>query len=610
MKQADLFGGGKEKKKSDFESYNGDDVDYKMVSTKKELSDMCHELAQAKKLAFDTETSSLNPITTTLVGVSFSTRAGNGWYIPTNSRGLSHSQIVSAIKPILESPDSLKIAHNFKFDYKVLHFTGDIKVNGPVFDTGVAAYLINNSQKIKMDEVSKKYLNYEPISITNFLQKGRTMLDIPPSEVSTYACEDTDVTYRLYEKLRPILIEDGLAKLAGEIEFPSIYALCEMEINGIEIDMGFINEFSKELTKRLYKAERDMYEKVGYKFNPNSPNQVGQALYEDLNFPVIERTKTGNKATGADVLKKLAKMRGDDSFPDLILKYRQHEKLRSTYVDALPKKIEPSTGRIHTSFNNVFTDTGRLSSSNPNLQNIPNRWDFGRQVRRAFVASDGYLLLNADYSQMELRIIAAISQDPVMLEVFNSGGDIHQRLADEIGESRDVAKTVNYAIPYGAGGPKIAATLGKSTRYGNRLIEKVFDRFKGMKWYIDHMKDFAKKHGYVQTIYGRRRYLPKIKSKNKWKRLHAERQAVNMPIQGASADIMKKAMIDVHNWIHLNDVDCNMLLQVHDELVMEVPEDDYSTIQKQVEHLMRTAADIGVDLTVDSGVAKDWSEGH
>lgn len=609
--QNDLFGGGKTTTQTEkYETYDGNKTTYKTILTEAGLMGLRESLRGVEKVAFDTETTGVNSMTADLVGVSLSVSGYQGWYIAVNSRYLTLSKIVKYLRPILEDPDRLKIAHNFKYDYQILKRHG-IHLTGKLFDTMVAGYLLDNSQRLKMDTMAKKYLGYDPISIDNLLTGNRTMADVPIDEVSTYACEDTDITYRLYEKLRPMLIADGLAPLAAKIEFPCIYPVSDMEMNGIKLDVPFLTDFSAELVDKISTAEHAMYDKVGYEFNPRSPQQVGEALYKKLNYPIVERTKTGNPGTGESVLKKLQLRDGhEDGLPGLILNYRKLEKLRGTYVDALPGKVLSQTGRLHTSFNMTITDTGRLSSSNPNLQNIPARWKLGNRVREAFVAPEGYTLLGADYSQMELRIIAAISKDPIMLDIFNSDGDIHQELADEIGESRDTAKTINYAIPYGAGAPKIASELGISTQAAQNILDRVFARFSGYEWFINTQTAFAKKHGFVKTLYGRRRYLPDIKSKNKYKRFAAERQAVNMPIQGTSADIMKLALINVHNWIRESGVDAKLLLQIHDEMILEVPETGYEHIESKVVEIMRTSADIGVDLKVDSGVGDNWAVGH
>lgn len=621
MTQQALFGGSetKTKKEDKYETFANSLVSYTYVESVKKLSDLVGYLVTVDKFAFDTETSSLNPFQTDLVGISISTDAGVAWYIPTNTMNLSQSRIIKALKGPLQDPSIMKIAHNFKFDHQVLYNKG-IDVSANLFDTMVAGYLLDSEQKVKMDRMAEKYLNYRPISIDKFFEQGQTMMDIPPEEVSAYACEDADITYRLFEYLDQAMKEEGVYELAYDIEFPVARILSFMEMNGTKLDEDFLTGFGEEIDEMIADVEKKMFNQAGEEFNVNSPQQVGDILFNKMGYRSISKTPSGNDATGVEVLEKLAKKsRRKDDVPELILKFREYSKLNNTYVKALPKSIEPTTGRLHTDFNQTRTVTGRLSSSNPNLQNIPNRKELGRKVRRGFIASEGYTLLSADYSQMELRLIASICQDPNMLEIFRKGEDIHTATAAEIYEvpiedvtssQRYDAKTINYGIPYGSGEKKIAAELNKSQSKAKSLLENYFTRFEKVQDYIQGQKEFARKHGYVKTLYGRRRYLDTINHSNKWKRFHAERMAVNAPIQGSSADIMKMAMVDVYNWITEDNIDCRMLLQVHDEILVEIPENDTTGIQKKIVELMENTADIGVALTVDSGTSQNWSEGH
>jgi len=443
------------------------------------------------------------------------------------------------------------------------------------------------------------------------------MFDVPIDEVSIYACEDADITYRLYVYLKDILRDEGMETLAYDMEFPVTKILSKMELAGVKLNTEFLDGYSEELNEMLDNIKQEMFEMAGQEFNPNSYLQVGEILYDVLGLPVIEKTDSGNRATGEDVLNKL---KHHHEFPKLLLKYRSVDKLNGTYVEPLPTKVNLFTGRLHTSLNQTITDTGRLSSSNPNLQNIPIRSELGRKVRKAFVAEEGKMLINADYSQMELRILASICQDENMLKIFREGKDIHSGTASEIfnipieevdhDTQRYEAKTINYAIPYGADYPKIARELEISESKAQVLLDSYFKKFPRIKEYINEKKRFVKKHGYVETRLGRRRYLPDIHAGNKWKRLSAERQAVNMPIQGESADIIKLAMINIDKWLQKSDFCATLLLQVHDELIIEVARKEAKQVGEKAIELMANAHDIGVPLDVDYGISKTWYEGH
>jgi DNA polymerase-1 len=581
---------------------------------------MAEKLQGKQQFCFDTETDGTDMMHSRLVGISLASVSGEACYIPLNIDGAPpEEEAIKILQPLFEDENSLKIAHNFKFDYIMLNRAG-LEIEGPVFDTMLGGYLLDASQKLNMDAMAKKYLNYEPISIKELIgdgKKQKTMDKILPQEITPYACEDADITLCLYEELKPKLKEDELENIAEIIEFPLIKVLAGMEMKGIRVDREKLEEFSAELADDLVALKEDIYAKAGAEFNINSPKQLGEILFEAMNLPAGKKTKTGQYSTAEAVLKKLAV---NYEMPALILEYRALSKLKSTYVDALPKLIDNDTGRIHTDFNQSVAATGRLSSSHPNLQNIPIRTERGREIRKAFVADEGFKLLSADYSQVELRIIAAIAEDENMISAFKNDEDIHARAAKEIfscnsieevsREQRSKAKQVNYGIPYGVSAYGLASRLGIPNSEGQGLIDQYFERFPGILDYIEQTKQFAKEHGYVKTLMGRRRYIPRINSLNWNTRSFAERMAVNMPIQGTAADIIKQAMIDINEFIRGENLETRMLLQVHDELVFEIPESEQAFIPEKLKELMENAYGLSVPLKVEMGMADNWLEAH
>ena len=621
--QGQLFGSNSEENDetvNDSESFNEDAVSYQLAVTEDEIIEVVGQLSNAKDLCFDTETDSADPILAMLVGISLSAKAEFAWYIPVNVEdALPQERVKTLLAPLFENEKSRKIAHNYKFDYLVLKRAG-FELKGPVFDTMVAGYLLDANQRLKMDSLSKKYLNYEPIPIQKLIGKGKgqkSMADIPYAEIVNYACEDADITYRLFEVLLEKLKEDELEDFAGRLEFPLITVLADMERIGIKIDTDMLKKFSEELTHDLEKMEKTIFEKTGEEFNLNSPQQLGKVLFEKMEIPAGKKTKTGQYSTSEDVLSGLA---NEHEVPALVLDYRSLSKLRSTYVDALPKLLNPETGRIHTDFNQTVAATGRLSSSNPNLQNIPIRTKRGREIRKAFVPEQGFKLLAADYSQVELRVIASISGDENMIKAFKDGEDIHARTAKEIFDltslddvtpnHRRKAKEVNFGIPYGVSAYGLASRLGISNTEGKEMIDQYFERFPGIKTYIDETITFARENGYVSTLMGRRRYIPDINSRNWNVRGFAERMAINMPIQGTAADIIKLAMIDIHDYLADQNLKSRMLLQVHDELIFEIAEDEAETIPQKIKEFMQEAFELDVPLDVEMGLADNWLDAH
>jgi DNA polymerase-1 len=600
--------------------YDEKNVSYELVDGKEQLVELAEKLNGTNFLCFDTETDGTDMMQSRLAGISLASVSGAAWYIPLNcEEGLPEDEVLKVLQPVFNDENSLKIAHNFKFDYIMLNRAG-LDIEGPVFDTMLAGYLLDASQKLNMDAMAKKYLNYAPISIKELIGDGKnqkTMDQIPAQEITLYACEDADITLCLYEKLKPLLKDDELEKIAESIEFPLVKILADMEMKGVLVDRKKLEEFSETLADDLVAIRKDIYEKAGTDFNINSPKQLGEVLFEIMNLPAGKKTKTGQYSTAETVLTKLA---AKYEMPALILEYRALSKLKSTYVDALPKLIDKNTGRIHTDFNQSVAATGRLSSSHPNLQNIPIRTERGREIRKAFIADEGFQLLSADYSQVELRIIAAIAEDENMISAFKNGEDIHARAAKEVfdlnsiedvsREQRSKAKQVNYGIPYGVSAYGLSSRLGISKSEGQELIDQYFERFPGILNYIEETEKFAREYGYVKTLMGRRRYIPGINSRNWSTRSFAERMAVNMPIQGTAADIIKQAMIDIYEFIRDENLKTRMLLQVHDELVFEVPETEQESVPKKLKEMMETAYDLSVPLKVEMGMADNWLKAH
>lgn len=619
--QGTLFGGDVgEEEKSGPKVLDQEAVNYSTAVNETEIKNVVKQLQHAKELSFDTETDSKDAIVANLVGISLSAKAGVAFYIPVNVEGAQPQDIVlDLIKPLLTNPKSLKIAQNFKYDYLVLLGAG-LKVEGPVFDTMVAGYLLDASQKIGMDALAKTYLNYQPVSIKSLIGKGKaakSMDELPYSDIADYACEDADITYQLWEVLKEKLDEDELDEIARELEFPLIRVLAHMEKEGISVDVEMLDMFSEELTKDIEKLEKEIFELADEEFNLNSPKQLGEVLFDKLGLPAGKKTKTGQYSTSESVLAKLA---AEYDIPSMVLDYRSLSKLRSTYVDALPKLVNEESGRIHTELNQTVAATGRLSSSNPNLQNIPIRTERGREIRKAFVPADGYKLLAADYSQVELRVIASISGDENMIRAFKNGEDIHSRTAKEIfgldslddvtSDHRRKAKEVNFGIPYGVSAYGLASRLGISNDEGKEMIEQYFERFPGIQVYIDETVKKAKDDGYVTTLLGRRRYIPEINSRNWNVRGFAERTAINMPIQGTAADIIKLAMIQIDELLHNSGYKSRMLLQVHDELIFEIHEDETDILPEKLKEMMENAYELDVPLDVEIGLADNWLDAH
>jgi len=594
--------------------------DYRIVNTAETLDGLVNRLSQARTFALDTETDSLDPMTANLVGLSFSPAKGEAYYIPVGHIGLQEiqqlplPQVIEKIKPLLEDAGLPKIAHNGKFDMTILA-ENNVNVSNVSFDSMVAAYLLNE-KSLSLKNLAFSRLNLEMVQITDILGTGPKQLAMSQVEIkqaADYACADADMTLRLSELLASDLQKEGLWQLFAEVEMPLVPVLLEMERNGVAIDTGLLNEMSQQLGDQLAKLEKQIYESVGHEFNINSPAQLGPVLFEELKLPITRKGK-GKYSTEAAVLEEL---RGTHPVIEYILEYRQLSKLKSTYIDALPSLINRKTGRLHTSFNQTRTTTGRLSSSDPNLQNIPIRGDLGKQVRRAFIAPPGSLLLAGDYSQIDLRSLAHLSQDPALLSAFRNDEDIHTATAALLlgiepakvtADMRRLAKTVNFGIIYGMSEYGLEQATELSREEASKFIAAYFEKYPGVKEYLQATKDQARKLGYVQTILVRRRYIPEINSANRIIREAAERMAINMPVQGTSADIIKVAMVNLHREMSNQRLKSKMILQVHDELVFEVPENEIDTMRKIVPEIMSSAIQLDVPLKVDLKTGKNWGE--
>ncbi len=586
--------------------------------TRKELAEI---LSKQDRFCFDTETTCLDANDCELVGLSFSIKPGEAWYVPLSADQAECQACVNDFKSVFENPNIGKIGQNLKYDILVLNWYG-ITVRGELFDTMLAHYLIDPDSRHNMDLLAENYLNYSPVSITSLIgPKGKNqgnMRDAEIEKITEYAAEDADITLQLRDVFEPILEGVNALKLAREIENPLIYVLADIEREGVKIDQQALAEFSEVLRTDLKQLETNIYEKAGVKFNIASPKQLGEVLFDKLQLdPQAKKTKTGQYQTGEDVLSRLANK--SDIVAD-ILDFRQLQKLKSTYVDALPQMINRKTSRIHTSYNQAVASTGRLSSNNPNLQNIPIRTERGREVRKAFIPRDeNHVLLSADYSQIELRLIAEISKDENMMDAFSRGLDIHTATAarvygisleDVTSTQRRNAKAVNFGIIYGQSAFGLSQNLSIPRKEAAEIIENYFNTYPNIKKYMNDTMNFARENGYVETIMGRRRYLRDINSANQTVRGFAERNAINAPIQGSAADMIKIAMIRIHQDIKDQNLASKMTMQVHDELVFDVPKPEVSQMKKIIEERMKNAIETSVPILVEVGEGSNWLEAH
>ncbi|MDG2151505.1 MAG: DNA polymerase I [Polaribacter sp.] len=578
------------------------------------------KLMQQNSVCFDTETTGLKALEVELIGIAFSFEIGKGYYVSFPENQEETASILEEFRPFFESKIE-KIGHNLKYDIKVLS-NYKMPVKGKLFDTMIAHYLINPDMRHTMDMLAETYLNYQPVSITELIGKnGKNQLSmrvVPIAEQTEYAVEDADITWQLKEHFTKELESGNVTKLFSDIELPLVSVLTAMEIEGINLNSNFLKELSVALTDDIIRLEKSIYEQAGEEFNIASPKQLGIVLFENMQLVAKpKKTKTGQYKTGEDILSFLAK---DHQIIRDIQEYRQYKKLQSTYVDALPNEVNPNTGRIHTQYMQAVAATGRLSSNNPNLQNIPIRTERGREVRKAFIPrNENYVLLAADYSQIELRIIAALSEEENMINAFKKGEDIHASTAAKVfniplnevtREQRSNAKTVNFGIVYGVSAFGLSNQTDLSRSEAKELIDTYYETYPKLKAYMSAQVDFAREHGYVETVLKRRRYLKDINSRNAVVRSGAERNAVNAPIQGSAADIIKLAMIHIYNRFEKEQFKSKMLLQVHDELVFDVHKDELEIIKPIIKYEMENAFKMAVPLDVEIGLGKNWLEAH
>ena len=594
---------------------------YHLVDTEEKRVELARFLEGREFFAFDTETDSVEPLTAGLVGMSFAVEEFEAWYVPVPADKTEATRIVNLFAPALRDPRSTKIGQNIKFDILVLRKYG-LRVEGPLFDTMIAHYLLNPELRHNMDYLAETYLKYKTVHIEELIgPKGksqRSMRDVPVAEVAEYAAEDADVTLRLRNLFTPKIEEAGVHELFYTIEMPLIYVLAEMEATGVTLDTAALKQSSIELTATMNQLEREIIELAGKSFNVNSTRQVGEILFDHLKLDdKAKKTKSGGYSTSEEILEKL---RPKHPIIGKLLEYRGLKKLLSTYIDALPELIHPETGKIHTSFNQAVTSTGRLSSTNPNLQNIPVRDELGREIRKAFIPdNEDCIFFSADYSQIELRIMAHLSQDPHMIEAFQSGMDIHAATAakiygvalDEVtSDMRRKAKTANFGIIYGISVFGLAERLSIPRSESKELIEGYFKTYSRVKEYMDESIETARQNGYVETIFKRKRYLPDIHSRNAVVRGYAERNAINAPIQGSAADIIKLAMVRIYQRFEAEKLKSKMILQVHDELNFNVYKEEAELVKKIVLEEMEKVVPLRVPLIADCGEGQNWLEAH
>ena len=594
---------------------------YQLIHTEKSIDILIQTLCRQTEVCFDTETTGIDALEAELVGISFSWQAGSAFYVPFPEDKNEAQNLINRFKPFFEDENISKVAQNVKYDLKVLHKYG-IEVKGFLFDTMIAHHLINPDMRHNMDVLSETYLGYSPEPIENLIgKKGKgqkSMRDVALEDIKEYAGEDADITWQLKNVFQNRLTETYTKDLFYQLESPLILVLTDMEVSGIKLDTDYLKNLSEELSAEAIKLEQKIYEEAGEKFNLASPKQLGDILFDKLKIGGAKpkKTKTGQYATGEEILSNLAK-----DFPIVqdILEWRQIVKLQNTYVDALPRQVDENE-RVHTVYLQTVVATGRLSSNNPNLQNIPIRTERGQRVRKAFVATDeNHVLLAADYSQIELRIIAALSKEPNMMASFKNGEDIHRATAARVfnvpleevtREQRSHAKTVNFGIIYGVSAFGLSNQTDLSRSESQELINAYYDTYPELRRYIQQQIDFAREYGYVQTVLGRRRYLKDINSRNAVVRGAAERNAVNAPIQGSAADIIKIAMINIYRKLKEKNMQTKMLLQVHDELVFDVPKAELEEAKSLIRHEMENAFQLEVPLIVDLGEGKNWLEAH
>ncbi|GJQ42486.1 MAG: DNA polymerase I [Ignavibacteriaceae bacterium] len=617
----------KEEEFSNASTFDKSKSKYELITTKKDAEKLAEKLGKKELIVFDTETDSLNPFELNIVGASFSTKAGEGFFVAIDpgSRIFSDGKerlpvddFKKIFKPLFENKKIKKVCQNGKYDISVMRSLG-IRVENFYFDTMIASYIYDPDEKHGMDDLSEKYLNYKPIPLSTLIGEKKDPTKIYDAEVeklSDYAAEDADITFQLYEILSKIITKDKLEKVAFDVDFPLIPVLEAMEYEGVNIDKSALESYSKELQKLINGYTKKIYKSAGEEFNISSPKQLQVILFEKLGLESGRKTKTGF-STDARALENL---RGEHEIIEMILNYRQASKLKSTYTDSLPNLINPKTGRVHTDFNQTVAATGRLSSLNPNLQNIPIRTEMGKEIRKAFVPRDkNYFLISADYSQIELRLLAAICKDEALMKAFKNGEDIHRSTAalvfmvdpiDVTPDMRRKAKEVNFGILYGIGPFGLKTRLGIPQAHAKEIIDLYFNTFKKVKNYMEDSVSKAKEKGFAETLLGRRRFLKNINSNNRVVRQFEERVAINMPIQGTAADMIKLAMIKIHNEFEKRKFKTKMVLQVHDELLFDAHKDEVDELRPLIKKIMESALPLDVPIVVDTGVGDNWLDAH
>ena len=606
---------------SNKDSLNDSKSIYQRIESFEELKLLVEKMMKQEIVAFDTETEGLNALETDIVGISFSWQKGIGYYLPIKNNKSAHEKSFEILRPFFESTEIIKVGHNIKFDIQVLH-KYNAKVSSPIYDTMVAHYLINPDMRHNLDTLSESYLNYSPISIESLIgKKGKnqiSMRDVSIDKITDYASEDADITFQLKSIFDKEIEVNNLSKIFYDIEIPMINVLSEMETEGIKIDTSYLEKLDKEFEEDLEKLKKEIFKKSGEEFNLNSPKQLGEILFDKLKLvSKPKKTKTGQYSTSEEVLSSLA---NDHKIIEDILEWRSLDKLQNTYVKSLPNEVSSLTNRVHSSFNQTVTTTGRLSSNNPNLQNIPIRTANGQKIRRAFIPrGSDYILMAADYSQIELRVIASMSNEENMIDAFVNNQDIHTMTASKIynvdpenvtREQRGNAKTVNFGIIYGVSAFGLSQQTDLNRSESKVMIDNYFSNYPGLKKYMSDQIDFARNNGYVETIMGRRRYLQNINSQNNMLRSSSERNAINAPIQGSAADIIKIAMININSELKKQSLKSKMLLQVHDELVFDVHKSEKDQIKDIVKTTMESAVKLKVPLKIDLEFGKNWLEAH
>ena len=600
--------------------------DYQAILTQSEFDRWLKKLKQAELFAFDTETTSLNYSEAEIVGVSFAIEAGQAAYLPLAHdypdapAQLDRESVLTTLKPLLEDLDKPKLGQNLKYDAHVLKNHG-ISLRGIQHDTMLESYVLNSTAtKHNMDDLAKHYLGMETIHYEDVAGKGAKQIgfaEVSIEKASEYAAEDADITLRLHQTLAEKLQQSPRQwTLYNDIEIPLIDVLVRIEENGVLIDSALLDQQSLELANRMMSIEQQAHDLAGSAFNLGSPKQIQEIFYDRMKLPVLKKTPKGQPSTDESVLQELAL---EYELPKLILEHRGMSKLKSTYTDKLPQQVNPKTGRVHTSYHQAVAATGRLSSSDPNLQNIPIRSEEGRKIRQAFIAPAGYKVVAADYSQIELRIMAHLSGDTGLLNAFSQGVDVHSATAAEVfdvgidqvtNDLRRSAKAINFGLIYGMSAFGLAQQLGLSRNQAQEYIDLYFSRYPGVKKYMDDIREQAKQQGFVETLFGRRLYLPEINARNAAQRQYAERTAINAPMQGTAADIIKRAMIDCDKWLQDSDADVKMIMQVHDELVFEVAESELTSSMETISSIMSTAAELRVPLLVEVGFGENWDQAH